>query len=180
MDSIRVFLVVSVVGAAVASVYDLRSGRIPNWLSLGMLAVAPVAHFVWAASAAGVHAGLSELGWSLAGAVVCAAIPWLCWRTGSFGGGDVKLLAAVGAMCLPRIGMTVEFYSMIVGAVFALGRLAWNGALFRTLANSALLVVNPLLPKHRRRKLPVEAMTAMRFAPAVLGAVIVCTLLVPR
>jgi prepilin peptidase CpaA len=175
-----VFLSVSIAAAAVASVYDLRSGTIPNWLSLGTLALAPVAHFTWGIATGGLGAGLSACGWSIAGAALCGAIPWLCWRTGSFGGGDVKLLAALGALCLPRVGMTIEFYAMVVGALFAMGRLAWNGALFRTLGNSLALAVNPLLPKSRRRKVPLEAMTAMRFAPAVFGAVLLCTLFTPR
>jgi prepilin peptidase CpaA len=180
MESVRVFLFVAMAAAAVASVYDLRSGKIPNWLSLGALAVAPVAHFAWGAATHGFGAGLSAGGWSITGAVVCGVIPWLCWRTGSFGGGDVKLLAAIGALCLPRVGMTIEFYSMVVGSIFAMGRLAWNGALLRTLGNSLALALNPFLPKRSRRTIPAEAMTAMRFAPAVLGAVLVCALFAPR
>jgi prepilin peptidase CpaA len=177
MDPFRVFLLMSVAATAIASVYDLRSGTIPNWLSLGALAAAPFGHLVWEAATRGLHAGLSAFGWSLAGAAVCGLIPWLCWRTGSFGGGDVKLLAAMGALCLPRLGMTIEFYSMIVGTVFAMGRLAWDGTLLRTLANSAAVAFNPLLPKARRRGVPVEAMTPMRFAPAIFGASLLCTLL---
>ncbi len=180
MESVRVFLFVSVVATAVAAAYDLRSGKIPNWLSLGVLAIAPLAHFGWATATQGLSAGVSAGGWSIAGALLCGAIPWICWRTGSFGGGDVKLLAAIGALCLPRIGMTVEFYSMVVGSVFAMGRLAWNGALLRTLGNSLALVLNPILPKQHRRKVPKEAMTAMRFAPAVFGAVLLCVVFSPR
>jgi prepilin peptidase CpaA len=180
LETIRIFVVVAVAVAAVASVYDLRFGTIPNWLSLGALAVAPVAHFAWAVGTRGVDAGRSAFGWSLAGAAACGVIPWLCWRTGSFGGGDVKLLAAIGAICLPKAGMTIEFYAMIVGSFFAMARLAWNGTLLRTLGNSVALAFNPLLPKSRRRKVPAEAMTSMRFAPAILGAAILCALVSVR
>jgi len=176
MESIGVFLLLAVAAAAVASVYDLRFGRIPNWLSLGVLAAAPVVHFALGAATHGFAAGLSAGGWSIVGGRPCGAIPWLCWRSGSFGGGDVKLLAATGALCLPRVGMTIEFYSMIVGAVFAMGRLAWDGALFKTLGNSVALAVNPLLPAAKRRQVPVEAMTPMRFAPAIFGAAVLCAI----
>ena len=49
------------------------------------------------------------------------------------------------------------------------------------LANDALscvaLALNPLLPKPRRRKLPVEALTPMRFAPAIFGGALFCAFL---
>jgi prepilin peptidase CpaA len=176
MDSIRLFLFAAAAAAAVASFYDLRSGNIPNWLSLGVLAAAPLGHFIWGAATEGLHAGLVAAGWSLAGAVACGFIPFLAWRTGSFGGGDVKLLTAIGALCLPRNGLSIEFYAMVVGSIFGLGVLAWNGKLFRTLGTSAAIAVNPLLPKSRRRTLPVEAMTPIRFAPAILGATLLCLL----
>ncbi|HEY2510730.1 MAG TPA: prepilin peptidase, partial [Polyangiaceae bacterium] len=111
--------------SAIAAVYDLRSWRIPNWLSLGALGAAPVAHFVWGAATQGFHQGALALGWSLAGAAICAVVPFLCWRSGTFGGGDVKLLAALGALCLPKVGVTIEFDAMVVGVIFAFGRLTW-------------------------------------------------------
>ena len=83
---------------------------------------------------------------------MCGVVPWLCWRSGTFGGGDVKLLAAVGAVCLPKIGVTIEFDAMIVGALFAFARLAYDGRLpSRRWRTSAMLAVNPLLPKAKRR-----------------------------
>lgn len=179
MQPSNLSLLVALAVTAVAALYDLRAWRIPNWLSLGALAAAPVAHFVWGATTGGARAGLAGAGWSLAGALLCGVVPWLCWRAGTFGGGDVKLLAAVGALCLPKLGVTIEFDAMIVGAVFAFGRLAWDGRLFRTLAASALLAVSPLLPKSRRRPLSPEAMTPMRFGPAIAGGVILCALFQP-
>jgi prepilin peptidase CpaA len=179
VSSIHIFLFASVAAAAIASVYDVRSGRIPNWLSLGALLVAPVAHFIHGAVAHGLAGGLSALGWSLAGAATCALIPLVCWFAGTFGGGDVKLLAAVGALCLPRLGMTIEFYATLIGALFGLGRLAWSGSLLGTLRRSLAMLVNPLLPKARRRTFPPEAMTPLRFAPAILGATLLCSFPLP-
>jgi prepilin peptidase CpaA len=176
MESIRIFLFASVAAAAVASAYDVRSGRIPNRLSLGVLAAAPVAHFVRGAALHGLSGGVSALGWSLAGAAACAVVPLVCWFSGTFGAGDVKLLAALGALCLPRTGLTIELYATVIGALFGLGRLAWSGSLLRTLRTSASIAINPLLPKERRRALPPEAMTPLRFAPAILGATLVCCL----
>jgi hypothetical protein len=80
---------------------------------------------------------------------------------------------------LPKVGIAVEFDAMVVGAIFAFGRLAWDGRLFRMLGTSARLAVNPLLPKSKRRAPSVEEMTPMRFGPAIVGGVIVCVLFQP-
>jgi prepilin peptidase CpaA len=179
MSPAHVSLAFAFIVTAIAAVYDLRTWRIPNALSVGALAAAPVAHFAFALSTQGARAGFVAAGWSIAGGALCGVVPWLCWRAGTFGGGDVKLLAAVGAVCLPKVGVTIEFDAMIVGLVLAFGRLAYEGLLFRTLARSAFVAVNPLLPKTRRHALPVEAMTPMRFAPAIAGGVLLCAILQP-
>jgi prepilin peptidase CpaA len=179
MQPSHLSLLVALAVTGAAALYDVRSWRIPNWLSLGALAAGPVAHFGWGLATRGLHAGLEGAGWSLAGAALCGVVPWLCWRAGTFGGGDVKLLAAVGALCLPKLGVSIEFDAMIVGAVFAFGRLAWDGRLLRTLGASLRLAVNPLLPKAKRRVASVEEMTPMRFGPAIVGGVILCALFQP-
>jgi prepilin peptidase CpaA len=177
VQPVHVTLIVAFVVSAVAAVYDVRAWRIPNWLTLGVLAVAPVGHFVFGLVVHGASSGLEGAAWSIAGAALCALVPALGWRSGTFGGGDVKLLAAVGAVCLPKVGITVEFDAMVVGAVFAFGKLAWDGRLFATLGRSLMLAVNPLLPKARRRVVATEAMTPMRFGPAIAGGVLLCALL---
>jgi prepilin peptidase CpaA len=176
MVSIWVFLAIAVAVAAAASVFDLRSTKIPDWLSLGALVAAVFGHFVWGLVSGGWQDGLVELGWSVFGAMVCTALPLACWREGSFGGGDVKLLAAMGALCLPRLGMTIEFYALIVASVVGVARLAANKKLFRSVSNAIALSKNSLLPKSRRREIPSEALTPVRFAPAVLAGVIGCCL----
>lgn len=175
----HVSLLVAFIVTAVGALYDVRSWRIPNWLSYGTLAAAPLGHFVWGAATHGFHAGLVGAGWSVAGALLCGLVPWLCWRTQTFGGGDVKLLAAVGALCLPKVGIAVEYDAMIVGAVFAFGRLAWDGKLFRTLGTSARLALNLVLPKSMQREPAREELTEMRFGPAIVGGVILCALFQP-
>lgn len=177
MHTMHVFLLVSIAATAVASIYDLRTGRIPNWLTLGLLAAAPIGHFVCAWTRVGPGAGAVALGSSVAGAAVCGLVPLLCWRAGGFGGGDVKLLAAVGALCLPRAGIEIEFYATMAGLIVAMGQLAWGGRLLRTVAGSVAILLNPLLPRARRHALPAAATTAMRFAPAIFAGVALFVLL---
>lgn len=150
--------------AAGAAVTDARTGLIPNWLTLPPLLAAPLLHLL--------TQGTGGLVFSLAGALVCGIIPYLLFRTGSMGGGDVKLLAALGAFGGPSLGLEVEIIGMCFGAVYGLVLLARRGALRRTLLSSLRLVVNMLLPARMRRPVPPAEMVPMRLGvPLFLGTV---------
>lgn len=169
MLGVPYFLGFAVLVAAVAAAFDWRTGHIPNWLTLGPLCAAPVAHagyyFAIGRSSDALQAGA----FSVLGAVVCGAVPLLFYRQGAIGGGDVKLLAALGAICRPMLGLELQFYAYMAAAVFAPARLAYDGKLMRVMGNTFALVANPFLPKHRRREITPEMMTWLRFAPAIFA-----------
>jgi prepilin peptidase CpaA len=104
---------VAVLGIAlVGCLTDLRTRRIPNVLTLG----AAVAAFGFEL----VHGGWSGLGWSAAGWLVGVALflPFFVLR--GIGGGDVKLLAALGAWLGPGPTLWLALYSSLAGGVLAL------------------------------------------------------------
>lgn len=170
----QVFLLLAVVASAAAALFDMRTREIPNWISLGALVVAVAAHVAHGVMRAGGLAGVREGGWSVVGALASGIVPFFFWQRGAFGGGDVKMMAAVGALLLPLDGIEAEFYALIVAAVLAPARLAWEGKLLRTLGNVATLMLNPLRPKNKRREVPLEAMTSLRFGPAILAGALLC------
>lgn len=145
--------------ALVAAAIDYRTGRIPNWLTLPALgvafAVALVAH------------GPAGLGASVLAALACGFVPYLMFRRGAAGGGDVKLLGALGALGGLYFGLEAQFYAYGAAAAWALVMLAWRGRLLQTLLNSVFLLVNPVLPASRRRALSAENMTTLRFGPSI-------------
>ncbi len=162
------FLLAATLVAALAAWFDWRTGEMPNWLTLGPLLAAPVAHGVAASIAAHTfEAGAQAAGFSVLGAAVCAAIPLALYRASAIGGGDVKLFAALGAILRTLIGVEAQFYACIAACVLAFGRLAYEGKLFRVLGNTVMLVVNPFLPRSRRREITPEMMTWARFGPAI-------------
>ena len=55
-------------------------------------------------------------------------------------------------------------------------RLAYEGKLLRTLGNTLALVVNPLRPKDKRKALPPEMMSEMRFGPAIFAGTLAAAL----
>ena len=176
------FLVAAAVIAAIAAATDLRTGEMPNWLTLGALLVAPVVHFAIVLSLkAGWRAAWTAGACSLLGAIACSFVPAILYRQDAIGGGDLKLLAAIGAILAPQrvhgslefFGLEAEMYSFFAAGLIAPAFLAYEGKLFRTIKNTALLAVNPLLPKKKKRQVEPELLTWFRFGPAIfLGTVL--------
>jgi prepilin peptidase CpaA len=82
---------------AIATVVDIHSRRISNWLVLPFLAASVIANTA--------SCGMKGLGQTMGGIVLAAAVTGvLCWLRG-MGMGDLKLCAAVGGM--PRIARRV-------------------------------------------------------------------------
>jgi prepilin peptidase CpaA len=162
------FVIAAAFVAGVAAWTDTRSGHIPNWLTLGALALGLVGHTVvgWRFGD-GWHDGLAEGGEALGGALLCSLVPLLMYWRGAIGGGDVKLFAALGALCQPMAGLEVETYSFIAAALIAPAKLAYQGMLFKTLGRSLALVGNAFRRPERRREIPAEVMTWFRLGPAI-------------
>ncbi len=161
------FLIAAVAVAAIAAVFDLRTGHIPNWLTLGGLALAYAAHAVLGFAAGGSSGALSAVLGALAGMIICGLVPAILFALGGMGGGDLKLFAAIGAACHVTRGLEAETYSFIAALLLAPAYLAWKGTLFRTLTNTVTLVVNPFRAKAARKALPSELMSWFRLAPAI-------------
>ena len=104
-------LVVAMVGMA-ACVWDLRTRRIPNVLTLSAAVVAIVFH---AASA-----GWSGVGFSLSGWLIGMLVFFPFFAVRGMGAGDVKLLGAFGAWLGPRDVFYVAAAAAIVGALGAI------------------------------------------------------------
>ena len=98
--------------ALAACVFDLRTRRIPNALTFG----AALAGFLFH----GLFFGISGFGLSVAGWAVGLALFLPLFLLRGMGGGDLKLLAALGAWVGPGTVIWVALWSSIAGGVFAL------------------------------------------------------------
>jgi prepilin peptidase CpaA len=99
--------------SVLAAATDLWKGRIYNWMTLPALAcgiaVSAVNGGAWGALSA------------LAGAALGLALyGWMFWL-GQLGGGDVKLLMALGAWGGPAYAADVALLSVLLGGALALG-----------------------------------------------------------
>lgn len=145
----------------VAAITDWRTGKIPNWLTLSGLIVS----FAWQ----GIDRGMTGALVAGLGVIACALVPWLLYRATkgqAIGGGDIKLLAAIGAALGPQHGLEVELTAFSVLALLALVQLAYRGALFKVLFNAGVLLIGPLLPRTWRPRIEPEALSTMRMGPA--------------
>lgn len=161
-------LAAAILIAGIAAVMDWRTGRIPNYLTLPPLIIAPIVY--------GITDGTVGVLSSIVGMLLCGLVPFFLWRQGAIGGGDVKMTAAIGAVAGVLVGLEIEFISFIVGGLYALGRLAWEGQLLRTFANSFYLALNPLLPKKWRRKINPSLLSTVRMGGSFLVAAVLTLL----
>jgi prepilin peptidase CpaA len=111
----------TVLVVAIATVTDLRSRRIPNWLVLPFL-VAGIAVSVW------IH-GWHGLAQSLEGLLLGGLLMGTLAALGGMGMGDVKLCAAVGAWIGPSQLMVALVVMALAGGVMALCWAAAGGFL---------------------------------------------------
>jgi prepilin peptidase CpaA len=168
------FLIAALVISALAAVFDVKTGNIPNWVTLPALLLSPIAHYAWATSH-GMEStdALYEGSFSVAGAAVTGVVPVILFRQNAIGGGDVKILAALGAICQPSFGLEVELYTFLAAIVIAPARLAYDGKLLATLKNTGFLMLNPILPKEKRRTVEPEVMSWFRLGPCIfIGAAV--------
>lgn len=117
-----------------AAVEDLRTRKIRNWLTLSMAVTGIVSSFLPSAVITPSQAGL--------GLLVGFSIPFVLFVLGALGGGDVKLLAGIGAWIGAPGVFKVFIVAAIVGLVIVLVQCACTGKLFALFRNSAVLAMS--------------------------------------
>jgi prepilin peptidase CpaA len=120
--------------AVIAAGWDLRTRRIPNVLTFGAAAAALGYHMV--------TGGLAGMGSSAAGWLLGAVVFIVPFALRGLGGGDVKLLAALGAWIGPADVLWLALYTGAAGGVLALLVAAGHGYLRRALQNVWLLLTH--------------------------------------
>jgi prepilin peptidase CpaA len=111
----------------VAGWTDLRSRRIPNWLTVPALVIGIAANTILG--------GWSGLKTSLLGAAIGLGLllPFVLLR--SLGAGDWKLAGALGAFTGPTLLIDLLLASVFVAGVMAIGLVIYKGRVLQTLRN---------------------------------------------
>lgn len=119
MDSMPVVILTMVLLMAV--VMDLRSSRIPNWLTFSAMGFALAGH-AWLNNMDGVLFSLAGLGTGL-------GVFFLFYLAGGIGAGDVKLMAAVGAFVGVYGVLSCAWLAMMIGGAYAVGAMCYQWGL---------------------------------------------------
>ena len=117
----------------VAAGEDLRSRRIPNWLT----AIIALTGLIQSFSAHGTVTPVESIIGLLAGGALNLAFYLIHAR----GGGDVKLLAGAGAWLGAALVLKVFLASAVVGMVLVLVQCALQGKLLQLLRNTGKVLV---------------------------------------
>jgi prepilin peptidase CpaA len=119
---------------SIAVITDVRSRRIPNWLNL-LIVITGLANAAFSC----VPVTLSS---SLLGMLTGFGILLIPFALGAMGGGDVKMLAGIGAWLGPIATLQVYAVAAVVGLIIVIAQCAATGRLTRLISNSTLIVAN--------------------------------------
>ena len=125
-------LAIVAIATGAAAVIDLRTRRVPNFLTASLAAVG--------IGLAAVGLGRVGLGSAILGGLLGLAFMLPGHFFGATGAGDVKLLAAAGALLGPTDTVYAFFYTAIAGGVLAVAVALRRRRLQRTLGAAARLV----------------------------------------
>jgi Flp pilus assembly protein protease CpaA len=103
---------VALAGAALGAAWDLRTTEIPDEIPYVMIAIGLLL-YGWQSYAEG---SIWPLAWSLGVGGAFFAFGFLMYQIGQWGGGDAKLLAAVGCLLPNAAGLPAELASVGLGA----------------------------------------------------------------
>jgi prepilin peptidase CpaA len=150
---------------AVAAGFDIRYRRIPNWL----VATGIVAGFAWNLYAS----GWSGVGHAAAGLGLGFALYFPLYLLRARGAGDVKLLAAVGAIVGPGNCFWVFLLTALLGGVIAMAILLWHKRVGHTFSNVSSMVSDLAklrAPYKSNEELDVRTSKGMRLPHGVMIA----------
>lgn len=122
---------------------DIRHHRIPNWLTLPSVVAGLVLWYC--------IGGVEGLKLSAGGLTVGFIVFLIPFALGGMGGGDVKLMAAVGAL----IGWPLVIWAILLSCIVALfGTIAkaiWKGRFLKLITNTWFITKNTLIALALRR-----------------------------
>ena len=151
-----------------AAATDMLRHKIYNWTTYPGIVAALVANF-W-------EKGGTGLADSLTGFFFCGFMMLGCFALFNIGGGDVKLVAMLGAFLGPEKGLEAMLWTFVFGAIAGLSVLIWRVGLIKLVSGTVRHIVLtlrlatwlPLSDEERKQLQP-----PLYLAPAALLAVIV-------
>jgi len=127
MDRASFLLLAALLLALTGAVIDLRQRRIPNWLTYPGVVLGLVLR--------GVLFGWKGLLAALAGCLLAGGIMFIFYAVRAMGAGDVKIMAAIGALVGPHEVVGVLLATAISGGILAIVYALYRRRMISTLRN---------------------------------------------
>ncbi len=172
---------------SVAAVTDFRSHTIYNWTVYpGILVALAISLIATLAGRDMIQGSASDVAWfgtpdvwsALLGFLICGSIMLVCYVffPGGLGGGDVKLLAMVGAFLGSSQGLEAMLWTFVLGGCLALVTLVWRVGVFRLIARIArriksVLTARSWIPLTDEEREPLQV--RLFLSPAAWVAVLI-------
>ena len=129
----------------IATYTEIKERRIPNWLTMSCLICGLVGTLA--------VGGMKDFEYSFLGMIIGGGIFLPFCLAGALGGGDFKLMAAVGAIVGYPLILWTLYYTVFAGGIMALLYAIWTGQLLKTIANlSRMLIGRKRKPKEGLKK----------------------------
>jgi len=120
--------------ASISAVYDVRSRRIPNFITLPAFAFGLLLHTVLG--------GWQQLASATAAGLICGLVFLVFYLAGGMGAGDVKLMMAAGSIAGLSLVGHLLILTALAGGAMAVALALYRGQLTRTLVNMYTLAVH--------------------------------------
>ena len=172
-----VFAAASLLCASLSAVYDVRSRRIPNFITLPAMLAGLCVHAVLG--------GWRQCAAAAAGGLICGLAFFVFYLAGGMGAGDVKLITAAGCIAgLPLIAHLLTFTALAGGAMAVVLAL-YRRQFISTVTNMGSLLVHHKtmgLTPHPQFHVRNEQALRLPYALAIAAgsALSLCLLVVQR
>lgn len=124
MEIIKDIVLYVVIG--LCAVTDILHGKIYNKITYPAIVLGVVL---------AIFGGILMIKSSLVGLLLGFILFFFVFLMGGFGGGDVKLMAAIGAIKGYPFILYASFYSALVGGIISLGMMIWKGKFLESMRN---------------------------------------------
>jgi len=134
--------------ALLGSVFDVKSRRIPNFITFPAFLFGLVLHFALG--------GWRQFLTALAAGVICGVVFLIFYLAGGMGAGDVKLFAAIGAVTGAHLVLPTFMIVVLTGGLLALVSIIRAGVLMSTM-HRVLQILVGMLPGWEMPRFAVPA-----------------------
>jgi prepilin peptidase CpaA len=152
MNIIEIVRIICLFALVIIAAYtDMTRGKIYNWLTIPGIIFGPILSLTLSTTNQSRFSLIS----SLIGITLGGGIFIIFYLLRQMGGGDVKLMAAVGGLVGYPVILIIIFYTAIVGGILAAGLLIWHRQRWQALLKSVFSRMRGQIVEHNSACLPL-------------------------